>query len=273
MLLKSIKIGFIGTGNMGQAIIKGLVQSKTISPNNIHASNRSFKKLERVSKMYGVHAFSSNHEVVEKSDIVVIAVKPQDFFDTLDPIARDFDKNQIVISLAAGVSLKSIEKILPHCRLARIMPNTPILISKGVLGFCTLNNDEGLIDLIEQLLQPLGVTLHLSEGDPFDSLIVSCGCGTGFVFELMKYWQDWIVDYGIDEETARQMTVQTFLGAVSLAQQSENISFDDLQAQVTSKQGVTEAGLTSMREQELERVFRIAFEKALLRNNELSQTS
>ncbi len=271
MIVKAFRIGFIGTGNMGQAVIKGLVESGFIRADKIYASNRSQGKLIKVAEDYGIHALASNQDVVDQCDIVFIAVKSQEFFDILDPIARDFVKNQIVVSLAAGVSLQSIKKILPDCRLVRVMPNTPTLIREGTLAFCTLQRDESLVDMMEQLLGALGKTFYVEEGEPFDGFTVSCSSGTGFLFEFMKYWKDWIVDYGIDEEVAHQMVIQTFLGTSLLALKSPKSSFEKLRVNVTSRQGVTEAGLNSMREQELERILRISFEKAVLRAKDLSK--
>ena len=102
-------------------------------------------------------------------------------------------------------------------------------------------------------------------------LSVSASSGTGFVLELMKYWQDWIEDYGFEPEVARKMTVETFLGASLLAEAESSRSLDELQQQVVSKKGMTAAGLESMRENEMERILRMGFEKALLREQELAR--
>jgi pyrroline-5-carboxylate reductase len=102
--------------------------------------------------------------------------------------------------------------------------------------------------------------------------MISCSSGTGFVFELMMYWQDWIEERGFAPEVARQMTIETFVGASLLAAQSNGTEIEELQSRVTSKKGVTAAGLQSLRELEVERAVRISFEKAAMRSDEISRS-
>ncbi len=265
------KVGFIGAGNMAQAIIKGLIESKAMNPEKIFVTNRSAGKLQKIAEMYGVVALPNNEALVEKCDIVVLAVKPLDLAAALEPLSSIFNKGQIVVSLAAGVTLARIQKTLPSCRVVRAMPNTPSLIRRGVIGYCTEKPDQGIEAMVEDLLSPLGYVLKLTEGETFEALTVSCAAGTGFIFELMQYWQEWIEERGFEPQEARKMTVETFLGAALLASQSENTPIADLQAKVTSKKGVTEAGLESMRELEIERALRYSFEKAALRDQELAR--
>ncbi len=269
-LLKSMKIGFIGAGHMSQTIIKGILDSKLIRPEQILVSNRTPGKLIKVHELYGVQTRQHNEQVVEECDVVILAMKPQDLPSAVEVFANHFEPHQTIISLAAGINLKSLEKLMPTGRLVRLMPNTPSVIGQGVIGFLTQNNDEVVGDLMEDLFSRLGVLMEVDTEDQFDSLMVSCSSGTGFVFELMMYWQDWIEERGFSEEDSKTMTIETFLGASMLAAQSAGIDIEELQARVTSKKGVTSAGLNSMRELEIERALRISFEKAALRSKELS---
>ena len=117
---------------------------------------------------------------------------------------------------------------------------------------------------------PRSVEYPVHDEDQFEALMVSCSSGTGFVFEMMMYWQDWIEEHGFSLEEARLMTIETFVGASLLAAQARE-HVEDLQARVTSKKGVTAAGLQSMRELEIERALRISFEKAAMRNKEMAR--
>lgn len=257
---------------MGQAIIKALVDSKTVTPGNLFATNRSFGKLKKVEELYGVRPLQNNEELVDICDIVLLAVKPQDLTHVLEPIASSFHESQLVISIAAGFSLASLKKLLPNLKgLARAMPNTPATIQKAVVGYCLAEGAGAYQGSVEELLSPLGLVVQTEEGDLFEALTVSCGSGTGFVFELMQYWQEWIEEHGFDANTARQMVVQTFLGAAELAASTQESSIADLQDRVVSKKGVTAAGLQSMRELEIERALRYSFEKAVIRDQELSR--
>ncbi|MBX2988489.1 MAG: pyrroline-5-carboxylate reductase [Bdellovibrionaceae bacterium] len=270
--IKSRRIGFLGAGNMAQTMIRGLLETDFVVPEKILASNRTPGKLQKLSEQYGIRTTPNNEELVEQSDIVVLSVKPQDLLAALEPIARSFSQDQIVISLAAGVRMPVLEKLLPECRLVRLMPNTPSLIGRGVIGYL-MNDDEdsALESTVEDLFSSLGQVLRMADEDQLEALMVACSSGTGFVFELMMYWQDWLMEHDFDQETARRMTVETFVGASLLASQSEQIPLEELQNRVASRKGVTTAGLQSMRELEIERALRISFEKAALRNSEIAR--
>ncbi len=121
------------------------------------------------------------------------------------------------------------------------------------------------------MFAPLGICVKLDEGEPFEAFSVATSAGVGFIFELMLYWQEWLEERGISPELAQRMTVSTFQGTADLAALSWPQTLADLQAKVTSKKGITSAGLTSMRELEVERLLRYSFEKAALRDRELSQ--
>ncbi len=267
--LKAQRIGFLGAGNMAQAMIKGMVEGGF--PNDhVFASNRSTGKLQKLEDLYKIQTFTSNEALVEKSDILILSVKPQDLLAAIEPLTAAFNPNQIVISIAAGITIDTLEKFMPNCRIARVMPNTPSIIGRGVIGYVTNEKDEALETLVEDLFAPLGKVIHNEDEDQFEALMVACSSGTGFVFELMTYWQEWLQEHGFEGEDARQMTIETFLGASMLATQSKD-GIEELQARVTSKKGVTAAGLQSMRELEIERALRISFEKAAMRNKEMAR--
>lgn len=272
-LLKTMKIGFIGAGNMTQALVKGMVESKEIRPDHIFVSNRTPGKLIKLAEQFQVQTRPHNQEIITDCDVVIIAVKPQDFATALEGITGHFSEHQIVISLAAGIPFDSLEKQIPTGRLVRLMPNTPSIIGRGVIGFMSPDEDEGFVSsLMEDLFGGLGYVMKVDNEDQFEALMISCSSGTGFVFEMMMYWQDWIAERGFADDVSRKMTIETFLGAALLAAQSEGIEIEELQSRVTSKKGVTAAGLTSMRELEIERGLRISFEKAAMRSKEISRT-
>jgi pyrroline-5-carboxylate reductase len=271
-LMKIMKIGFIGAGNMTQALIKGILETKHIKNTQVYVSNRTPGKLIKLKELYpGLNARQYNEEIVDECDIVILAMKPQDLPAAISEISEKFREEQIIISLAAGINIDALEKIIPTGRLARMMPNTPSLIGRGVIGLLTQNMDESGSDLIHDIFKSLGVMLDVETEDQFDALMVSCSSGTGFVFEMMMYWQDWIQERGFTDEESKQMTIETFLGASLLAAQSAGIDIEELQQRVTSKKGVTAAGLNSMRELEIERALRISFEKASMRSQEISR--
>lgn len=269
-LLKTQKIGFLGAGNMAQAMIKGLIEGG-IPAKNLYASNRSQGKLQKLVETFKIQGATSNELLIDTCDIIILAVKPQDLLQALEPVTRAFDEHKIVISIAAGIRMEKLEKYTQGARLARVMPNTPSLIGRGVIGYLLNDDDDDALEsTVEDLFAPLGRMIKVSDEDQFEALMVSCSSGTGFVFEMMMYWQDWIEEHGFSVEEARLMTIETFVGASLLAAQARE-GVEDLQARVTSKKGVTAAGLQSMRELEIERALRISFEKAAMRNKEMAR--
>lgn len=264
------KIGFIGAGNMAQAVIRAWIESGRVGRDNIFASSRTESRLQKVAEKFGIHACNSNEKLVESVDIVILATKPQDLAAAIEPVSMALE-DKVVISLAAGFTLDKLKSLIIHTKkIIRVMANTPIRLGKGVVGYTM--TDETLIyeNQIRSLLEPLGVVLSIEDGEPFRALTVAAASGTGFVFELMQYWQDWIEGYGVDAHTARAITVHTFLGAAMLADKQSQQSLEELQTQVVSKKGTTAAGLDSLRENDVERLLRLSFEKAALRDTELS---
>ena len=256
---------------MGQALLVALVESQTLKPEQILVHNRSPGKVEKMKARFPVQGAETPEALVEQSHVVILATKPQDLLPLLEPLGKTFSGDKVAISLAAGVQLTTLRKYLPEALLVRVMANTPIFICKAVIGFCLLKPNGLLEDLVEQLFSPLGYVVSAQEGEPFSALMVASSSGTGFVLELMKYWQDWIEENGIDPQVARKIVIETFMGAAQMAAHRPELSFDQQTMRVASKKGVTEAGLTSLRELELEGILRMSFNRALMRDHELAQ--
>lgn len=269
---RSRKVGLIGVGNLGQAIIKSLVTSGTVPPENFFATNRTPRKLQKAVEDFQIQALPNNEELIEKVDVVILGVKPQDLYEVLEPLSSSFSPHQTVVSLAAGVEISALKKVLPNVtQFVRWMPNSAVRLGKGVVGYCLADAAIPMEPYIQSLIEPLGFAVKVAEGDEFEALTVSSASGVGFVFELMVYWQEWLEEHGISPETARAITVKTFLGSALLAEENPQTEIGELQNKVTSKKGVTAAGLDSMRELEVERLLRYSFEKAALRDKELGE--
>jgi pyrroline-5-carboxylate reductase len=265
-------IGFIGAGNMAQAIIEGWLAKSLTTADEIFVSNRSEGKIKKAVENWAVKACATNEELVDKADIVIIAVKPQDVEAAIEPISSSFTEDQIVISLAAGIPLSKLKKLIPQNKnLVRLMANTAARVQSGAFGYCTPAGNLRVDRWMERMFKPLGLTVKLEEGEAFEAFAVATSAGVGFVFELMIYWQEWLEERGIEAELAQAMTVHTFLGATQLALKSMPQSLNELQSKVVSKKGITAAGLDSLRELEVERLLRYSFEKAAIRDRELSQ--
>ena len=261
------KVGFIGAGNTGKSFIRCLIESKAIQPNEAIVYDPIDRKRVFIENL-GVAWGQNNEDVIENAHVVFLALKPQDFFKSIEPMSSVFSKTQIIASLAPGIDLEDIERVIPHGRIVRV---TPVFVPKGVIGYQHDGSDEALGATIEDLLKPLGFVYQVNDAETFDALSVCCTSGPAFIVELMLYWQEWIEERGIDSDVARQMTTLTFWGASQLALDNMNCSLTDLQTRISIKKGGTVAGLESMQELEVERMLRYSFEKAALRIKDLGK--
>lgn len=265
-------IGFIGVGNMAQAMIESWIQSRTVAPQQIFGTSRTPGKLKKAAEQFAITPCATNEELVEQCELIVLSVKPQDLVPALESISSSFGSHHVVMSLAAGVPIAQLKRLLPNVKQwVRVMPNTPVRIRQGVSGYFLAREAHHLKPLMQKLLAPMGAVIDVEDEDHFASLAVACSSGVGFVYELMQYWQEWLEEHDFSPEQARQMTVKTFLGASLLADEAPQIPVMDLQSRVTSKKGITSAGLESMRELEIERLLRYSFEKAAIRDRELGE--
>lgn len=270
--LNKHKIGFIGCGNLAQSILSSLLTHKVVKPDNIYFTNRSKVKADKIINDYSINYIIGNDELIDLCDVVIIAVKPQDFFQGIEPYVANFRENQIVISLAAGIGYTELCSLISTTnQIVRVMTNTAASVSSGVVGYIHSLESKNLDSLVETLFTSIGDVYKLSNEEEFSAFTVATSSGIGFVFEIMTYWAEWLEQYGIPKDVAERMITQTLIGATQLSKLNK-VSLTDLQNKVVSKKGVTLAGLESMREMELDRLFRVSFEKAVMRDKELGET-
>ena len=258
----SIKLAFLGCGSIAQSFIKGYLAHSKIQAKNLFISGRNLKKIKRISKELKVQKVLDNEELLEKADVVFICVKPDDLEEAVQHLRTCWCSEQTVVSVLAGTPFKSLKKVgLNGRRLVRLMPNTSVCVGEGFLPFCSLDHQSSLNSFMEELLEPLGQTLILEREALLDLATVASASGLAFVYELMEYWLEWLIEGGFPEKSARTLVIQTFLGASFMSRKRAKKSFLDLQKEVSSPKGVTFYGLQAMREQELERILRLSFEK------------
>lgn len=276
VFLKKKKIGFIGAGNMTQHIVESLLTSHILSADQILVSNRSPKKLQKLQDALNIIICQSNEELLEKSDIIILSVKPQDLYEALEPVLVYFEPRHEVISLVAGASLKSLNKLFPKVNLlSRVMLSTAVKIKKAVIAYDFIKNgqfaqtaDEEVFS-IKALFSPLGSLLFLKGDQAFRAFTVGAASGIALIYELMIYWQGWLKDYDITNQMAEQITQQSFLAASQMAI-NESKSIESLQQAVTSAKGITAEALEAMRSSDLEGQLHHAFEQARLKDVKLA---
>jgi pyrroline-5-carboxylate reductase len=267
------RIGFIGCGNMAQSMMRAFLSAQVVANENLFCTNRTEKKLERFAADTGITQLKNNEALIEQCELVFLAMKPQDLYAAIEPVSSSFGDHHIVASLAAGISLDSIQKLVQNTnKILRVMPNTAAKISQSVVAYACTGAVVPHLGWIEDVLESMGMVVPVEDGDMIEAITVASSSGIGFVFELMNYWQEWLEERGFESDIAKAITVQTFKGAAALAEHHKEWNFEELIRRVASTKGVTAAGLDSIRELEIERALRISFEKAAMRDKELGGT-
>jgi pyrroline-5-carboxylate reductase len=265
------KTGFLGAGNMATALIKGLIESGVYDPDKLLASDKSPEALETVSQQFGVECFSSNADMVSKSSVLVLSVKPQNIKEVLEDIKEDLNEDHLVISIAAGIPLKMISQILmKDIPLIRVMPNTPALVQKGVsaLAAGAFVVPEHMA-IARTIFEAVGETVEVEE-TMMDAITALSGSGPGYVFRIMECMVDAGTAVGLERETSLKLVIQTFLGAATLAKESEH-SLSRLREMVTSPGGTTAAGLSVFDSMGLQEMTKNVVEAACKRSVELGK--
>ena len=267
MELKKDYITFIGGGNMAQALIEGLLTCE-IPSEHIRVSD-PVKKVRELLKNKGLQVFESNHEAIQKADIVVLAVKPQILEAVLIPIKNELSE-KLIISVVAGVTIETLQNLSGSQRVIRVMPNTPALVQKGTFGL--LSSQTVTIperETITRLFSATGLVIWMREEAEIDVVTAISGSGPAYFFYLMDHMIRAGVDLGLDEDTAVALTLQTALGAAEMALQSD-VHVSELCKRVTSPNGTTQAALTVLNNQHVDLHIQQAIHAACQRSRELA---
>lgn len=261
-----MKICFLGGGNMASALIGGLCRAGYRE--QIFVAERSADNRSRLAERYAVRTGDRLPELSEQ-DILVLAVKPQD----MQAACRGLKHNRaLVLSVAAGLSTATLSTWLDGTqRIIRVMPNTPATLGLGVSGlFAASGADAADCARAEQIMATAGSTLWLDDEEQMHAVTAVSGSGPAYVFYLMNALQQAAESLGFPPEQSHQLSLQTFKGAVALAEQSES-GFHTLQQQVTSKGGTTAAALAVFEQQHLDECIRQAVQAAADRSAEMAR--
>jgi pyrroline-5-carboxylate reductase len=246
--MENKKIGFIGTGKMGEALIKGIIHAKLVPPGNIYASDMDITKLQILEKELKINICNGNCDAVVNSDIIIIAVKPQIVPAVLSEIKSSI-KNQLIISIAAGVTIDSFEKNLPpKTKVVRVMPNIAATVEEAA---CAISPGSAVskedIAIASRIFNAIGKTVQLEEY-LMDAVTGLSGSGPAYIFMIIEAMADGGVHEGLDRNTAKLLAAQTVLGAAKMVLDGPSHT-GELKDMVTSPGGTTIRGLRVMEEQ------------------------
>ncbi len=260
------KIGLIGCGNMGAAILEGLLKNKIAKPRQIFMFDPIPEKLKLLSKKFSVRICRNNDEVIRQSQIVILAVKPQELA-VISKGLRGAFKNQALITILAGTPISKVRRFLgSKIAIARAMPNLGAKVGSAITALC---GDARAIRKAELIFSGCGETVRVAEKQ-FDVVTAVSGSGPAYFFLLMELLANFAETHGFSKESAKRLSVQTALGAAKLAKlSSENP--EALRKQVTSKGGTTEAALSFLFKKKAPEIFGQAFLQAVRRAKALSR--
>jgi pyrroline-5-carboxylate reductase len=266
----AMRITFIGGGNMATALIGGLL-AKGISAEDIRAVEVLPESRDRLATDFGIRCSATPDDATLDCDVIVLAVKPQQMREALQPLAGRLG-TRLVVSIAAGIRLSDIGRWLGgHARLVRAMPNTPALIGAGITGLCAgVSVCAAEREAAQQILCAVGETLWVEDEAMMDAVTAVSGSGPAYVFYFIEALQHVATELGFTVEQARKLSLETFLGSASLAARSgEDVTV--LRQRVTSKGGTTEAALLSMDRDNVAAAIGQAVKAAQLRGRELGE--
>lgn len=271
-MLNSKKIGMIGSGNMGGALISGLISSGSAKPENIICSDISEQQLQEMKNQYGIHTTTDNLEVVEKSDIIIYAIKPQIMVSVLKETAGHLDISKLVISIAAGVPLAAIESCLKKdLRLIRVMPNVAVSVGEGASAIAAgAHTHKEDIDLAMAIFNSVGKCIFLKENNLMDAITGLSGSGPAYIFLIVDALADAGVKMGLSRKDALLLSSQTLLGAAKMLIET-NEHPGPLKDSVTSPGGTAIAGLHTLEKGGLRTTLINAVEAATNRSKELGE--
>ncbi|PWK46866.1 pyrroline-5-carboxylate reductase [Pleionea mediterranea] len=267
---QQLTIGFIGAGNMASAIARGLVK-KGHNPEKVIMSNRSAGKLEQLADELSVQTTQNNQEVCDKADVILLSVKPQMMADAISEL--DFSTVQVAVSVAAGLTTDNLKQMTQNkVAMVRSMPNTPSIELCGATG---LYADDAVkkqhAESVNYVFGAIGEFEWVPDENLMDTVTALAGSSPAYFFRFMETLIEAGTKQGMDEQTARNLVVQSALGAATLIKNHPDIAISERRTQVTSPNGTTAAALDSLEQSGIADMADKAVKAAVNRGKELSE--
>lgn len=266
------RVGFLGAGNMAEAILQGIISASLYAPDQILVSDIRSERLTELQTKYGVMPAADNRELVRKADIVVLAVKPFHLVEVLAEVQGHLDPQAVVVSIIAGQRIANITGVLGDIPVVRVMPNTPALLKQGASAFYGNNKAKEILPQIKAIFACVGEALEVDSEDLIDAVTAVSGSGPAYYYLLMKAMIDAGVKLGLSPETAKLLVLQTAKGAALLALEADRSQETpaDLTRKVATPGGTTEAALNTFEKGAFRDLVEQALSSAHRRSQELS---
>ena len=267
----AMKIAIIGAGNMGLSFSKSFLKYELIKPENLHLITRNDSKITKIKEEFPKSKILNFDNLFElDSDLIIIAVKPQDFQNAAENFKFNLKENQMILSIMAGIKIEKIQHLLRHKMVVRAMPNSPTLLGMGITGYTAAEgiSFSQLIN-IERLLNSTGRSVYLEDENLLDGVTALSGSGPAYFYYIIDAMIKAGTEMGIDENLSKLFVKQTMLGAYHLINNSDK-SLEDLIKDVASKGGTTEAALKTFNDKDLKQILKEGILNAEKRAKELN---
>lgn len=264
-----MKVGFIGAGRMGSALIRGFIDAGTLDEEDIVASDKDKNKLLALAGL-GIVVTPDNREVAKKADMIFLAVKPGEVSNVLGEI-KDLVDEKLIVSMAAGIPTKLIEgKLGSKVRVVRVMPNMPCAVGEGATAYCLGKNaDKGDGEAVKEFFDSVGITVELEERY-LDAVTGVSGSGPAYFYLIIKALTEAGVKEGLPKDVAEKLTAQTAKGAGAMVLKSGKTP-GELIDMVRSPGGTTAEGLKAMEERKVAEAMIEAVKAATKKARELAK--
>ena len=273
MPLRSKRLAFLGGGTMAEAIVRGLLERHLVPPSRITVTGPRRERRAELAKLFAVKALASNAEAVRGAHVVVLSVKPQVLGGVMKELRGKLRPDQLVISIVAGATLRSLRQGLGHAAVVRSMPNTPAQIGMGVTVWTSTEEvTAGQRELATVILGALGEVLHAEVEEDVDRATALSGTGPAYVFLLMEALVDAGVHLGFSRRVSEELVLRTVEGSAAFARASGR-HLAELRNQVTSPGGTSAAAVYELEKGALRTVLSRAVYAAYQRTRELGATA
>lgn len=270
-------IGLIGGGNIGEALLSGIIADGA-DPKTIVVADRGQERVEALKSQYGMVGVTEGREAAEGADFLFICVKPNVVADVLEDISDVLDNNDqetVVVSVAAGVSIASIEGALPAgTPVVRTMPNTPMLVGRGASGIAGGRYaEQSHLDAVQELMSKVGEAVIVKEKD-LDAVTAVSGSGPAYIFLVVESMIESAVQLGLARPLAEKLAIANVMGAATMMERGLEDGGDSpsvLRTKVTSPGGTTAAALRELEESGIRGAFYRAMEACKERSEELGR--
>ncbi|RHW38388.1 pyrroline-5-carboxylate reductase [Lysinibacillus yapensis] len=264
------KILFIGAGSMAEALINGWVEQEVVHGQNIYITNRSNRdRLIELNQKYGVNILDETKKIGEM-DIIILAMKPKDAIAAMENIRPFISGHTAILSVLAGIEIRTIEEGLGSRAIARVMPNTSATIGMSASGI-SFNEfvDDSQKAIYLEMLEAIGIVIEVEE-DKLHAVTALSGSGPAYLYYLLEAWESVGTEFGLSKEVVRQLMVQTIAGSAAmlkLGKEEPNV----LRRKVTSPGGTTEAGIKALEKNHFNEAIYACIKSAESKSRELAK--